>query len=247
MALLEAKGVSKRFGGLMAINHMDYVLEEGQISSIIGPNGAGKTTFFNTLTGIYQPEEGSIHFNGHSLIGRRPDQIISLGVARTFQNIRLFGSMTVSENILVGMHYRLKQSPIGTLFHSKGFKGEEEESYRIAQQMNDHLRANQPADFVADTNASILHDDIDSTGGRSVLDQHAPEHRKQYPELFVDRVGIEAVRDDALRPRFAFRVQHRNRPGFIVAQPFDPSQLGAIEKATGEPLTPRYFVEQFIK
>src|SRR6185369_2312431 len=85
--------------------------------------------------------------------------------------------------------------------------------------MNDHLRANQPTDFVADPNASILHDDVDSTGRRSVLDQQAPEHRKQYPELFVDGVGIEAVRDDELRPRLALRIERRNRPGFIVAQP----------------------------
>ena len=107
---LRPQGVTKRFGGLQAVNHMDFVLEQGQIVSIIGPNGAGKTTFFNTLTGIYQPEEGEIIFDGHSLVGQRPDQITSLGIARTFQNIRLFGTMTVIENIMVGMYPRLKQS-----------------------------------------------------------------------------------------------------------------------------------------
>ena len=92
MALIETYGVTKRFGGLQAVSRMDFVLEQGRIVSIIGPNGAGKTTFFNTLTGIYRPEEGSIVFDGHSLVGKRPDQITALGIARTFQNIRLFGS-----------------------------------------------------------------------------------------------------------------------------------------------------------
>lgn len=118
MALLETHKVTKRFGGLIAVNHVDFVLEQGQMVSIIGPNGAGKTTFFNTLTGIYHPEEGLIQFDGHSLVGLRPDQIAALGISRTFQNIRLFGNMTVIENILVGMHCRLKQSPFGILLRS---------------------------------------------------------------------------------------------------------------------------------
>src|SRR5512133_1054724 len=121
MALLEATNVTKRFGGLTAVDNMNFVIEKGQMVSIIGPNGAGKTTFFNTLTGIYKPEEGQILFDGHALIGRRPDQIAAHGITRTFQNIRLFGSMTVTENILVGMHYRLKQSPFGVMVHTKGF------------------------------------------------------------------------------------------------------------------------------
>jgi branched-chain amino acid transport system ATP-binding protein len=139
MALLEAKNVTKRFGGLTAVDKMNFVLDQGQMVSIIGPNGAGKTTFFNTLTGIYRPEEGDIQFSEHNLVGRRPDQIVSLGIARTFQNIRLFGSMTVTENILVGMHYRLKQSPVGTLVHSKGFKSEEAEAFHTTQEMMDFV------------------------------------------------------------------------------------------------------------
>jgi len=133
--LLEAKAVTKRFGGLIAVDRMNFVIYPGQMVSIIGPNGAGKTTFFNTLTGIYKPEEGQIHFNGHNLVGRRPDQIASLGVTRTFQNIRLFGSMTVLENILVGMHYRLKQSAAGALMRSAGFKAEEDEAHRRAEEL----------------------------------------------------------------------------------------------------------------
>jgi branched-chain amino acid transport system ATP-binding protein len=105
--LLEARGVSKRFGGLTALNEVDFSLDEGRIASIIGPNGAGKTTFFNVFTGIYVPEEGSVTFRGTPLLGRRPDQITALGICRTFQNIRLFRNMTAIENVLVGMHPRV--------------------------------------------------------------------------------------------------------------------------------------------
>ncbi len=106
-ALLEAKGVTKRFGGLTALNGVDFRLDEGHIASIIGPNGAGKTTFFNVFTGIYVPEEGTAVFRSTPLVGRRPDQITELGICRTFQNIRLFGNMTAIENVLVGMHARV--------------------------------------------------------------------------------------------------------------------------------------------
>ncbi len=153
MALLEAKSVVKRFGGLVAVDHIDFNLDSGQMVSIIGPNGAGKTTFFNTLTGIYRPEEGHILFDGKSLVGKRSDQIASLGITRTFQNIRLFASLTVSENILVGMHYRLKQTTTSALLRSKLYKKEEEEAFKKAQSLlsfvglagfGDELAANLP-------------------------------------------------------------------------------------------------------
>jgi branched-chain amino acid transport system ATP-binding protein len=139
MTLLKVTNVIKRFGGLTAVNKMNLSLEKGQIASIIGPNGAGKTTFFNTLTGIYTPEEGEIEFNGHTLIGLRPDQIAERGVARTFQNIRLFGSMTVIENILVGMHTRLKQGGLDVLFRSKGFHKEEAEAEQKAKELMEYV------------------------------------------------------------------------------------------------------------
>jgi branched-chain amino acid transport system ATP-binding protein len=107
VALLEARGISKRFGGLTALNSVDFDLAEGHIASIIGPNGAGKTTFFNVFTGIYVPEEGTVTFRDRPVLGRRPDQITALGICRTFQNIRLFGNMTAIENVLVGMHSRM--------------------------------------------------------------------------------------------------------------------------------------------
>ena len=105
--ILEARGVTKRFGGLTALNTVDFELEEGRIASIIGPNGAGKTTFFNVFTGIYVPDQGNVTFRGAPILGQRPDQITALGICRTFQNIRLFGNMTAAENLLVGMHCRV--------------------------------------------------------------------------------------------------------------------------------------------
>ena len=139
MSLLKTTNVVKRFGGLVAVNKMTFSVDEGRIVSIIGPNGAGKTTFFNTLTGIYTPEEGQIQFKDHTLIGLRPDQVAATGIARTFQNIRLFGSMTVIENILVGMHLRLKQGPIDTIVRSKKFNREENEAEQHAKELMEYV------------------------------------------------------------------------------------------------------------
>src|ERR671934_255771 len=102
--LLQASGVTKRFGGLVAVNNIDFVLEERSISSLIGPNGAGKTTFFNMIAGLYTPTSGRITFRGANITGRKPHSITQLGIARTFQNIRLFGTMSALDNVLVGMH-----------------------------------------------------------------------------------------------------------------------------------------------
>lgn len=104
MRVLGVQGVTKRFGGLVAVNQVSLEVNEGEIFSVIGPNGAGKTTFFNLLTGIYTPDEGRILFLGQDITGSTPDKAAKLGIGRTFQNIRLFGAMTVLENILVGRH-----------------------------------------------------------------------------------------------------------------------------------------------
>jgi branched-chain amino acid transport system ATP-binding protein len=119
-ALFEARGVTKRFGGLLAVHRVDYALERG-ISSIIGPNGAGKTTLFNVFTGLYTPDEGEVAFRGQRLTGLRPDQITALGVCRTFQNIRLFANMTAIENVLVGMHARVRLGLWDALTHRPRF------------------------------------------------------------------------------------------------------------------------------
>ncbi|MBI3150597.1 MAG: ABC transporter ATP-binding protein [Chloroflexi bacterium] len=139
MSLLQTNNVVKRFGGLVAVNKMTFSVDEGHIVSIIGPNGAGKTTFFNSLTGIYKPEEGEILFKDHSLIGLRPDQVSARGISRTFQNIRLFGSMSVIENILVGMHIRLKQNALDALFRSKKFNEEEKDAEQKASALMEYV------------------------------------------------------------------------------------------------------------
>jgi branched-chain amino acid transport system ATP-binding protein len=135
MALLELRGVSKRFGGLRALTRVSMELEEGTIASLIGPNGAGKTTLFNTLTGIYRPDEGDIRFLDHSLVGMKPDRITSAGISRTFQNIRLFSHMTVLDNVLVGMHARLKTSLPGILLSLQGVHEKEKAAQDKAMEL----------------------------------------------------------------------------------------------------------------
>jgi branched-chain amino acid transport system ATP-binding protein len=139
MALLEARRVVKRFGGLMAVNEVDFTIEPGSMVSIIGPNGAGKTTFFNCITGIYKPEGGTIQFDGHSLVGKRPDQITALGIARTFQNIRLFANMTVLENVLVGMHSHMHAHLWDILSHTRNFSQEEQAAHKKALELLEYV------------------------------------------------------------------------------------------------------------
>jgi branched-chain amino acid transport system ATP-binding protein len=123
--LLDASNVTKRFGGLTAVSKVDFKIEKGMIAGLIGPNGAGKTTFFNMITGVYVPTEGHIVFSGDSIAGRRPDLIQAAGISRTFQNIRLFGQMSVLENVLVGMHTRLKGNILEAFFRTGRVRAEE--------------------------------------------------------------------------------------------------------------------------
>lgn len=125
MSLLETKKLTIRFGGLIAVNELDLKIDEGEIVSIIGPNGAGKTTAFNMITGEYTPTSGKIFFNGKSIEGNRPDQVTSLGVARTFQNIRLFQNLTVLENVLIGCHLRVQSNIFSSVLHLPKAKKEE--------------------------------------------------------------------------------------------------------------------------
>ncbi|MDJ0768181.1 MAG: ABC transporter ATP-binding protein [Ilumatobacter sp.] len=108
--LLEVNDITLRFGGVTAINDVSFDVQEGELFSIIGPNGAGKTSIFNTISQVYRPQEGDIHFKGESLMGMRPDRVAQLGIARTFQNIELFPQMTVIDNLLTGRHIRMQRS-----------------------------------------------------------------------------------------------------------------------------------------
>ena len=135
MALLEVRGLTKKFGGLVAVRAVDLSIEESHIAALIGPNGAGKTTLFNVLTGLYRPDEGEMHFHGRSLHGATADRITRAGICRTFQNIRLFGEMSVLENVLVGMHARIPLTLADVLFRRARSRAEEAQARDRAMEL----------------------------------------------------------------------------------------------------------------
>ncbi|MFL5629456.1 MAG: ABC transporter ATP-binding protein [Ktedonobacteraceae bacterium] len=130
--LLMLQSVTKHFGGLAAVQDVDLQIWPGEIISIIGPNGAGKTTVFNLITGIYRASSGDVRLAGRSLVGLSPDKVLVRGIARTFQNIRLFNNMTVLENVMVGQHTQLKANVLGSLFRTPGVINEEAEARKRA-------------------------------------------------------------------------------------------------------------------
>jgi branched-chain amino acid transport system ATP-binding protein len=138
-AILSATGVSKAFGGLIAVDDVTFAIPPRSIVSIIGPNGAGKTTFFNMLTGLYKPSRGRVTFDGREITGRRPDVITSRGVARTFQNIRLFATMSALENVLVGQHARMKASLFGSILRTPRVRREEREVREKARETLEYV------------------------------------------------------------------------------------------------------------
>jgi branched-chain amino acid transport system ATP-binding protein len=133
--LLVARQVRKEFGGLIATDDIDFTIPRGSIVALIGPNGAGKTTFFNQITGVYVPTSGSIVFDGTEVVGKPPHAIVELGVGRTFQNIRLFAQMTALENVLVGMHSRLKGGIFGSIVRTPRVRREEREARERAKEL----------------------------------------------------------------------------------------------------------------
>jgi ABC-type branched-subunit amino acid transport system ATPase component len=142
-ALLQTIGMTKTFGGLAAVQDIDFHIDPGEVVGVIGPNGAGKSTFFNLITGIYKPTSGQILVGGRDLTGKRPHIILQAGIARTFQNIRLFPNMTVLENVLVGYHSRLRSQLLGNIFKPPHTRREEAEArrraLRILAQFGDRL------------------------------------------------------------------------------------------------------------
>ncbi len=137
--LLKIRDVSKRFGGLQALNGVGITIERGQIYGLIGPNGAGKTTFFNVITGLYQPDTGTFELAGKPYSPSAPHEVAKAGIARTFQNIRLFGEMTVLENVMVGCHVRTKQNVFGAVFRHKAARDEEAAIRAKSQQLLDFV------------------------------------------------------------------------------------------------------------
>ncbi len=135
MGILASQQLTKRFGGLIALSELDLDVAERSIHSIIGPNGAGKTTYFNCVTGFYRAEEGRTFFNGQPIDMLTPDRITQLGIARTYQNIRLFANMTCLENILVGMHPHLKSSWVGAILRTPPTRRDEEQAHKEANRL----------------------------------------------------------------------------------------------------------------
>jgi branched-chain amino acid transport system ATP-binding protein len=147
--LLDISGVNKRFGGLQALTDVGIRIMQGQIYGLIGPNGAGKTTFFNVITGLYQPDSGRFELAGKPYSPSAPHEVARAGIARTFQNIRLFGEMTALENVMVGRHVRTRQGVFGAIFRHKAAREEEAAIRRRAQELLDFVGIGQYADRTA--------------------------------------------------------------------------------------------------
>ena len=149
--VLNVQGVSKRFGGLQALSDVGISIEAGQVYGLIGPNGAGKTTFFNVLTGLYTPDSGTFELGGETYKPAAVHEVAKAGIARTFQNIRLFAEMTALENVMVGRHVRTHSGLFGAVFRSPGFKKEEREIAARAQELLDYVGIGKYAQFRART------------------------------------------------------------------------------------------------
>ena len=153
LALLAAKGISKRFGGVHALADVDFTINHGEIYGLIGPNGAGKTSLFNVLTGIYAADAGAFTFDGLPLAGLKPHEVAARGIARTFQNIRLFANLSALENVMVGRHVRTRATVFGAIFRDARTREEEKaiehRSYELLEYVGVHKRANDLAKHLA--------------------------------------------------------------------------------------------------
>ena len=150
-AVLNVQGVSKRFGGLQALSDVGITIHAGQVYGLIGPNGAGKTTFFNVITGLYIPDGGSFELGGEPYKPAAVHEVAKAGIARTFQNIRLFSEMTALENVMVGRHVRTRSGLLGAVFRTPGFKSEEAAIATRAQELLDYVGIGNYADYKART------------------------------------------------------------------------------------------------
>ncbi len=146
---LAASNITIRFGGLTAVANVSFTIPDGSIVSLIGPNGAGKTTFFNVLTGLYKPTLGRVHLGERDVTGLPPHKIASLGLARTFQNIRLFNLMTAEENVMVAMHSHMQSGIVRTVLRTPGQRKEEREARRFARELLDFVGVGKSADEYA--------------------------------------------------------------------------------------------------
>ncbi len=149
--ILNVTNVTKRFGGLQALGGVNMHIEEGQVYGLIGPNGAGKTTFFNVITGLYEPDTGTFELGGQAYEPTAVHTVAQAGIARTFQNIRLFAEMTALENVMVGRHIRTKVGPLGSIFRTRAFREEEAAIRQRAQELLDYVGIGKYAEYRART------------------------------------------------------------------------------------------------
>jgi len=149
--VLNVQGISKRFGGLQALSDVGMTIQRGQVYGLIGPNGAGKTTFFNVITGLYTPDTGSFELAGKPYQPTAVHEVAQAGIARTFQNIRLFAEMSALENVMVGRHVRTGSGLLGAIFRSKSFLAEEKAIEQRARELLDYVGIGQLADYKART------------------------------------------------------------------------------------------------
>jgi branched-chain amino acid transport system ATP-binding protein len=153
ITLLTGKGITKRFGGVQALADVGFTINHGEIYGLIGPNGAGKTSLFNVLTGIYAPDGGEFVFDGASLTGMKPNDVANRGIARTFQNIRLFGNLSALENVMIGRHVRTRAGVWGAIFRNAATRNEERAIHKRAYELLEYVgvakRANDLAKHLA--------------------------------------------------------------------------------------------------
>ena len=147
--LLEAKGVGKRFGGVQALAGVSFGIPKGEIYGLIGPNGAGKTTLFNVLTGIYSPDDGVFVLNEKNITGLKPERVAAAGIARTFQNIRLFANLSVLENVMIGRHVRTRAGVVGAILRNRGTQAEERAIEQRSLELLDYVGIRTRADDAA--------------------------------------------------------------------------------------------------
>jgi branched-chain amino acid transport system ATP-binding protein len=147
--LLEVEGITKRFGGLTALSEVSFAIRPGEIYGLIGPNGAGKTTLFNVLTGLYTQDEGSFRFEGKALVRMTPDRIAALGIARTFQNIRLFANLSALENVMIGRHVRTKAGVAGAILRNAATRAEEASTVKRARELLEYVAVGKRANELA--------------------------------------------------------------------------------------------------
>jgi ABC-type glutathione transport system ATPase component len=229
--VLRVAGISKRFGGLQALSDVGITIERGQVYGLIGPNGAGKTTFFNVITGLYTPDSGTFELAGKPYEPTAVHEVAKAGIARTFQNIRLFAEMTALENVMVGRHIRTKSGLLGAVLRTKGFKAEEAAIAKRAQELLDYVGIGKFADYKART-LSLWRPappgDCPGAGHRPPADRAGRArrrherhregaaaradrpHSQRQPHHLADRARREAG-DGPVRPRDGARLRQADR------------------------------------